>query len=641
MKRLCLILSLSLLLSGCGPTETDNPGGGTRVSKFGEYHGYSEPIYDTWVRTSLYVPMRDGVKMAIDIYRPTLEGKPVEEAMPVIWQQMRYWRATRMPDGTLKPPLDRPGVYRNLVRHRYVFVMADVRGAGASYGYYYGPMSGIETRDSYDITEWIARQSWSDSNVGMIGVSYGGMTQLMAMSEAPPSLKAVFPAMAGFDDYQLAAPGGVFRKAWIVAWKNNVDNLDGIKRLDGKLHEQRMVAPVDEDESGEPLAEARAERLRNPSPGLPSDKALLADYQYRDSHPMFRERQLEWSNSLAVYLDSMNASGIPVYYWGGWQDCYALDAVQWFVNLTVPTKMAIGPWTHSANEKNDPREDASTRLRMIESIRWYDYWLKGIQNGVMDEPRLNYAVMESKESWTWQSTDVWPPRDAVSRSYYFDGGPSGSIDSVNDGLLLSDAPSSESGQDSFAVDYTATSGNHTRWYDAAGGGPIHYPDMASNDRKGLTYTTPALEQDLVVVGHPVIRLYVTSTAEDGEFNVYLEEVDPTGASQYLTDGVLAASHRKLGTPPYNHLGLPWHESTRAAVEGTPALSSGIFELVIDLQPLANLFEAGHRIRIAISGADADNSFIEAVSPPPNVTVFHNRNYVSQLSLPIAQAAETQ
>jgi hypothetical protein len=213
------------------------------------------------------------------------------------------------------------------------------------------------------------------------------------------------------------------------------------------------------------------------------------------------------------------------------------------------------------------------------------------------------------------------------------------VNSTNDGLLSSKALPDKKGRDDYIVDYSTTTGKATRWDNAVGGG-FKYPDMTANDEKGLTYTTPPLTEDLEITGHPVAHLWISSTATDGNFFVYLEEVDPEGVSQYVTEGAMKASHRALHEPYYDKMGLPFHRShAEDVVELTPGEP---VELIFDLQPTSNVFNAGNLMRVTIVCADKDNALTEELSPPPMVTLYRNSKRASYIILPlIGQETETE
>jgi putative CocE/NonD family hydrolase len=160
--------------------------------------------------------------------------------------------------------------------------------------------------------------------------------------------------------------------------------------------------------------------------------------------------------------------------------------------------------------------------------------------------------------------------------------------------------------------------------------------MQNNDRKGLTYTTAPLKNAIEVTGHPVIHLWITSSVDDGDFFAYLEEVDNSGVSRYISEGMLRASHRKLHPAPFNNLGLPYHRSFQEDIEKLPSEPA---ELVFDLLPISKVFVAGNRIRITITCADKDNAYTPEVIPAPTVRLFRNASVSSYIKLPIAQAQD--
>ena len=152
----------------------------------------------------------------------------------------------------------------------------------------------------------------------------------------------------------------------------------------------------------------------------------------RDEAPMLTQTQPEWRNNLAVLVDRINAANIPAYNWGGFRDFATLDTFLWFANLKVPQKITIGPWTHGPNEPDDPREEAATTLYATEQLRWLDHWLKGIDTGIMDEPAIHYAVMDTRERWEWRTANAWPLPNAVPTHFYLSPGPSGSVQASGD-----------------------------------------------------------------------------------------------------------------------------------------------------------------------------------------------------------------
>jgi hypothetical protein len=659
-----------------------------KISAFGQYEGYSTVTYPQYTRSSIYVPVRDGTKIALDIYRPTVNGKPVSGRLPAVFEFTRYWRAKHLPDGRIRTPYfgylapgqsvaalpTAPNWAVNLVQHGYVLVVGDNRGTGSSFGKNPGVLTRTEATDTHDLIEWIAAQPWSTGKVGMVGTSYTGSNQITGLTEPAPHLVAIFPAVANFELYKIAVNAGVFRKGGILSMYNTLVALGTAKQEDAPL-----PPPVDADPKNEMRDKARSEQgegsfsgytafLNSPALDhvaaelglnsvqdrirvLASNSALIPEiasrpdlqrelmksgyYRNETDSFDFSAPGGEKSISPASSFDRINRPNVPAYIWSGWRDLYPGDAFLFFANITSPRKLTVGPWAHYPdNKRGDLREEEAIRLRAIETLRWFDYWLKGIDNGIMKEPRINYAVVESRYKWDWQSTNDWPLHQAQSRAMYFQDGRADSVRSENDGLLSDMAPTVAEASDSFYVDYTATTGTKTRFHDTTGGGPLFYPDLAENDAKGLTYTTAPLKQDLVVAGHPIVTLFATSTAPDGEFDAYLEDVDQFGFSTFLADGYMRALNRTTGKPFYDNLGLPWPTDARTDAEGLPALSAGIAKIEFDLSPIGARFKAGHRLRLTIQGADADSTLTFPVVPPPKVTIERNPLYPSRITLPV-------
>ncbi len=608
---------------------TEEPGAVTapeKVSKFGKYEGYSEEKYTEWVNTSRYLEMRDGVKLAVDVTFPAVEGKAVKKKFPVVWTHSRYHRNPGAlikffaKDGAEIPEInsqvDANPALQQLVRHGYIVAAAQVRGGGASFGTYEGFLSDSETSDAYKIVDWLATQPWSSGAIGMYGGSYLGMTQYMIASHQHPALKAIFPIVAGLDMYDVLYPGGVYRKDMIDHWGGLTRNLD-----------VNWLAPeVDEDVEGVMLKAAVAEHQDN------------WDVQVEYGAGKYRDHDiptLTWADhGVSGVLAEMQQAGVPAYHWNGWFDTFILDTTLIYNNYAGPQKMGISAWSH-AGMPDEALMAERLRLTTIEQHRWFDYWLKGIDNGIMDEPPIHYAVMNDPGDWSWNAAVQWPLPEATSETFYLGGGPSGSVASVNDGLLT-ESPAVDSGAvDTYLVDLTTTTGTTTRWDNAVGGAQMMiYPDLTGNDRKSLTYTTAPLEGDLNVTGHPIVTLYVSSSTADGDFIVLLEEVDDEGISHYVTEGVLRASHRALAAAPWNNVGLPFQRSF--AGDRHPLPEEGPGELVMDLHPTSNVFNKGHRMRLTIMGADADN--IELPEVAPTVQVFRNSVHASKIELPVVPGA---
>ncbi|MGI9519880.1 MAG: CocE/NonD family hydrolase, partial [Pirellulaceae bacterium] len=516
----CTMLVASVCQAQQATTDSATDEDKEKVSRFGEYSGYSDARFDEWVCNSQYIEMRDGVKLAIDVVRPTVDGVPVDEQLPVVWTHSRYHRgpqalASRFGmQGDINSMVDANPDLQRLVKHGYVVAAVGVRGSGASYGKYTGLFSPEETRDAFEIIQWLADQPWCDGNVGMHGASYLGMTQYMAASQAPPALKAIFPNVAGFDLYDVIYPGGVYREDMIRHWDELTEQLDN-----------ELLAPqVDTDKDGKMLEQAVAEHEENWEVAVNYRNARFRDsmsdgYSYHTHNP-------------APWLEQINEAKVPAYHWCGWDDVFVTDSLIWYANYQGPQKLAIGSWPHSGTP--DPRIMMQRiRLRSAEQHRWFDFWLKGIDNGVMDQPPINISTLDDPGEAEWNSAGQWPLENTKMLNMRFAAGPSGSIESVNDGTLvlaeyLDKPQASGESSDQYAIDLETTSGSASRWDNAVGAGVMNYGDRSDNDKRCLTYTTEPLPADVNVTGHPVATLYVESTASDGDFYVLLEEVDEGG-----------------------------------------------------------------------------------------------------------------
>jgi putative CocE/NonD family hydrolase len=586
-----------------------------KISRFGEYRGYSTEVYDSWVRTSRYLAMRDGVRLAADIIRPALAGKVDEKPLPAIFIHTRYRRAS-IQNGMVVSEANSP-LSQVFLKHGYSLLVVDVRGSGASFGAWRGMFDQDETRDAYEVIEWLAGQSWCDGKIGMSGGSYLGTTQLMAASTKPPHLKALFPIVPIFDIYDICYHGGVYYEDLLKTWST----------FTGMLDTQIPAAPVDDDAGGALLKLAIQGHAAN-RPAI----SIFSGLKFRDGRDQVTGSLAYQDWGAAGKVKQITDSKIPMYIWGGWFDSFTRDVFLMQKNYLVPKKLAVGAWSHSPKDPAVQKEEFS--LAIVEALRWFDYWLKGIDNGVMSGPDIHYQVMKAPKVNEWRTTSAWPLPESKSRDFFFQAGSSGSVASTNDGLLSTIKPAVKDGRDAYSVDYTTTSGTATRWDNAVSGG-FGYPDMTANDKKGLTYTTAPLDKDVEVTGHPVVHLWVSSTATDGDFFAYLEEVDPSGASHYITEGALKASYRALGKPAYDYLGLPYHRSY--AQDARPLKPGEAVELAFDLEPTSNIFDAGNRIRVTIVCADKDNAETRPVTPPPTITVYRSAGRDSRIVLPVVPA----
>ncbi len=642
-RLVVVLLSAAVGLAACSAGNDPNlPGStaeatqpaaqhGDRVSRFGEYAGYTESRFTQWVRSSQYVEMRDGVRLAVDIIRPAVNGVAVADALPVIYTMQRYGRSHLRPDREgVVTPVDTKSHIRELVKRGYVYVSVGIRGSGASFGSFDGVYGANEARDAFDIAEWIVGQPWSNGRLGIMGNSYRANAALMAASMPHPGLKAIFPSMMDFDNFLTARPGGVLLTGALDSWTTITAIVDGRipPREDVPMP---AIAPVDGDTEGQLMQAAQRDHSGNVDVLKASAQRL-----YRDDYNYDPELE-EAENLLVTQVDAINRGGVAIYLWSGWRDIWPTPPFLWMANLQVPRKLAMGPWTHDPDERDAEQqllagEVERVRLQAIEMTRWFDYWLKEIDNGIMDEPPITYTVGDSQGNWTWRNAQQWPLTDTdidTTPLFLADNGALANRAEKNAG--------NEAAADQFEVDLSATTGPQSRWIDATSFYPTAYPDLTGNGAKGLVYVTEPAPAPFEIIGHPLVTLNITASAADADIYVYLERISADGAAQYLTEGNLRASHRTLGRAPYNNLGLPWPTHARRDVEAAAPIDSTVAQLHFALMPIAERVGAGERLRLSITAADSDNFETGPAAAGTTITVLRAGNHLSSIALPIGPA----
>jgi len=253
-------------------------------------------------------------------------------------------------------------------------------------------------------------------------------------------------------------------------------------------------------------------------------------------------------------------------------------------------------------------------------LNFFDRYLVE-DGGGADDRVLYYYTLGAEE---WKTTTTWPVEGMTREAWYLGAG----------NTLTTASPAGPTGSDSYAIDFTATTGYQTRWHTALDSSVV-YRDRSSEDEKLLTYTSAPLEEDLEVTGYPIVTLHVSSTHSDGAFYVYLEDVDPSGYVRYVTEGQLRALHRKVSTetPPYELL-IPYHTFKQA--DGEPLIPGEVTEITFGLLPTSVLIRAGHRIRVAIAGHDAELFERYPEEGEPAVSVERNSVFPSKILLPVVR-----
>jgi len=626
--KLLGVLVLLVLVAGICLFHKKSPAQ-EKVSSFGKYEGYSATIYDGARRTSDYLALSNGTRLAYDLILPSRKGVPAGERLPVLfkytpylrtftifdkkgkniiadlfdlgWKEramlrIRYWISDQ---GRYMDPLFRTGWLKNMVKHGYAIVVVERPGTGASFGRL-NPSFEAGAKEVNEILNWISAQGWCNGNIGMYGDSWQGQIQFSAASTGNPYLKAIFPASTWLDNYTGSLyPGGIYNKGFgaFFEWSQ-------------KFLNSNVITPVDRDTDGKLLAQARAER----GSATVGEKFTEVFKQFRFRDSTTPEEYKIWLDSMADprFMSRVNQARVPMYLVAGWYDLYVRDMFQLYANLSVPKRLLVRPLDHSGIEKKGSDLDFG-----VEAHRWFDYWLKGIQNGIMDEPPIHYCLLGSPAKEAWKTADAWPLKNVKRKNYYF--GPA----------LKPEPPSAPEILDTYRVDYSTTTGKLSRWTAVNWG--HKYPDMRSNDAKALTYTSAPLELPVQIIGHPVAHLWLRTAAPDLDVFVYLEEVDAEGNSTYVTEGILRASHRALGKASFENLGLPWHNHFQTELKEIP--SGEPVELVFDLLPTAYEFSKGKRMRLAVAFADADNFDTPVIDPAPVVHLLRDKNHPSFIDLP--------
>jgi uncharacterized protein len=640
-RILLALLIVAVLITGTIYYDQQEKDTQKKVSEFGNYQGYSPAVYDGSRRTSDFLTLTDGTRLAYDLFLPTQKGVPANKPLPTLFKYTPYDRAWTIFDKNGKNNLDESGVLPwyygpmawlrtkimsngnimdalartpwlgRMVSSGYAIIVVDRPGTGASFGtLLVGPDSGA--RETNEILNWIAAQPWSNGNIGMFGDSIQAQIQFQAASTGNPHLKAILPATTWMDNYSAVVfPGGVLDKAFISFYAKA-----------NKLFDS-LATPVDKDKEGSLLAQARAER--NNTSTLSKGIGGMDQYTFRDL--VIPGGETLWVDNQSLYplLDRINRSGVAVYLIDGWYDIYARDDFLIYNNLSVPKRLMVRPRDHSEIEAASGDIDYGA-----EAQRWFDYWLKGIDNGIMAEPPIHYYLQGVDKQTAWRAADAWPLKQQTITRYYLGDGGTGSRVSINSGSLLSNLPAASQPYDTYTVDYSTTTGTSPHWTGLAT--PHKYPNMRSNDSKALTYTTPVPQQGLQVSGHPIAHLWLSTSAPDLDVFVYLEEVDQNGNSTYICEGNLRASHRALSAAPFDNFGLPWHNHFQSELQPIP--TGEPIELVFDLLPTAWQFTPGRSMRITITFADAGNFDTPVLSPAPTLQLLRDSGHPSYVEIPV-------
>ncbi len=506
-------------------------------NKFGSYIPPAAK-YSGTKSSSFYVPMKDGVELAVEVALPG--DLPEDGKLPVLLTQTRYWRQMeiRWPFNIFIQPEDTIPDFKELkpffTSHGYAIVLVDVRGTGASFGTWPYPWPPISIEDSKEIVEWILAQPWSNGIIGGYGISYVGTTAELLSVINHPAVKATIPMFSHPDGYiDVALPGGILNQRFLHDWGNFDIGLDKTTPppefgFIGQII-VKGVKPVDVPDGREKLKSAAKEHAGN---GCVIDLAQLVTF--RDEHQPGIDICVD-DITLHKHTQNIIQAGVPAFGFGSWLDAGTADAViRRFLTFNHPQRAVIGAWEHGGRYHASPyqptglRSDPPPDKQWAEMLRFFDRYLKGVDNGITDEKTLFYYTMGEE---AWKQTSSWPPEGISNHRYYLD----------ENNSLSSEHPSAKTGSDDYTVDYTATTGKHNRWWEMSGicNTSVIYSDRRASSQSLLCYTSTPLKKDLEITGHPVVKLYASSTEADCAFYVYIEDVSPDGCVTYVTEGQLA------------------------------------------------------------------------------------------------------
>lgn len=622
---LAMLLMLAFAATAINPTNAQNT---EKISRVGEYRGYSTKEYKGFDYHSTYITMPDGVQLAADIFLPKKLKSGTK--VPTILYLTRYVRSlkAKKPYSLLKDPVltlvsDKEVNY--FTSFGYAIIVVDVRGTGASTGKRTMEFSPREVADGSNVVDWIVAQPWSNGKVGTTGISYLGTTAELLLVNQNPAVKACIPRSNIFDLYgHIMFPGGVRQGPFVQIWGKTTGALDHNDFSPFGKKARKLVwgiHPVDGDTNLTVYHQALHAHLEN----FDVYKGL-ENMEYRDDRQTGVEHS---SNEYSIHsnIQKIANSGTAIYRIGGWYDSGLQESViAGYLNTPNTYKALIGPWDHGPANTVSPwaATDAVNFDIFGEMLRFYDHYLKGIDNGIDREKPLYYFTVGAEQ---WDSTKAWPPVDVKGKDFFF---------STNKDLTTNNQKVT-SGAIAYKVDTTCGTDSSSRWNSLTPlykHGHTHYPDRAEGDKKMLCFTSAPLDTVTEITGHPVADLYVAVDDTDAEVFCYIEDVSPNGAVVYVTEGMLRAMDRKELVPDHLPYKFPGVDHSYNREDAEPLVPGQVTRLRFNLLPISYVFQKGHSVRIAIAGSDKIH-FDLLPKMPTTINVQCGSQYPSMVTLPIA------
>ena len=514
------------------------------------------------------VRMRDGVSLNADVYVPEGPGP-----FPVLLMRSPY-NKTQGQDSVYA----HPSWY---ARRGYMVVIQDVRGRWTSGGDWY-PFE-HEAEDGYDTVEWAARLPKANGRVGMYGLSYVGATQLLAAVTAPPHLACVVPGMTASEYYDgWTYRGGALHLAFTESW--------GVSLAEDAARRRELHALEAELFTSFSAAGLKFGTLPIKEYALLRREGIAPWFFDWLEHPTRDEYWERWS------IERRYAQvRVPAFHIAGWYDIFLDGSIRNYRGLRERAaeeaardgqRLLIGPWHHvpwaQVVSGWDFGDEARSRINEWQ-LRWFDYWLRGVENGVPDDPPVRIFVMGENR---WREEREWPLRRAEAAEWFLHS--AGTANSLNgDGALSRERPGEEE-PDIFIYDPRAPAmslgGRSCCRYLVSPMGPADQRPVEIHNGV-LVYTTPPLGRDVDVTGPVSAVLFAATTARDTDWTAKLVDVYPDGRAINVADGILRARYRDSLSSP----ALP--------APGT------VYEYRVDLGSTSNLFKAGHRIRVEVSSSN--------------------------------------
>ncbi|UCC41278.1 MAG: CocE/NonD family hydrolase [Candidatus Aminicenantes bacterium] len=552
---------------------------------------------DIYAQKTVEIPMRDGIKLATDLYFPKSE----DGSFPVILMRTPYNKVI----------LKAYGVHFS--RQGFVFAIQDVRGRFESQGDWEPFIN--EREDGYDSIEWLAAQDWSTGKIGMYGGSYSAFVQFAAAILKPPHLVTLIPNISSATPFDnMPYEGGVLVMGGNIRWVDIVENSKTLADMQKKAKE---------------IFTKDWNSLLNFLPVIDLDKKILGkENSYWRRWVKHNTDDSYWKK--VKYLKKLQELDIPVFLQSGWFDPGNRGTKLAYANLRQSKnkyiKMIMGPWTHTDQSSRylygqDLGEAADIGLVGM-YIKWFDYWLKGKDNGIINEPLVQVFNFGPND---WLKADTYPLPDTPFVKYYISS-EKGANTSRGDGRLQTQKSSSTRQYDTYTYDPGDPSPcfiDHLKKRKLES-----YKNLVNSREDILVYETAPFEQPLTIAGPISAVLYASSSAKDTDWCVTLYVVTEDGgiSPMGMTWGVLRARYRNsMSTPEFME-------------------KDKVYEFTIDLSHTGNTFSKGERIRMEISSAsfpeysrnlntgghnEMETEYVSAVQ-----RIYHTKEYPSHLLLPV-------